>query len=185
MKKGKLIIISGPSGVGKGTIINELLKENKNLHYSISMTTRKKRENEIDNVNYYFVTPEEFKENIKNNKLIEYAEVYENLYYGTPKDKVEENLNNGKHVILEIDVEGMNNIKKYDENAISIFIAPPSLEELESRLRNRKTETEEKINERIKKAEYELEQKKYYDYIIINDDLEKAIKETKNIINTL
>lgn len=185
MKKGKLIIISGPSGVGKGTIINELLKENKNLHYSISMTTRKKRENEIDNINYYFVKPDEFKENIKNNKLIEYAEVYKDLFYGTPKEKVEENLNKGKHVILEIDVEGMQNIKKYDKNAISIFISPPSLEELENRLRNRKTETEDKINERVNKAKYELEQKKYYDYVIINDNLEKAIEETKNIINAL
>lgn len=181
MKKAKLIVISGPSGVGKGTIIKKLLKSEKHK-LAISMTTRPIREGEKHGVHYYFVTKNEFIENIKNNNFIEYAEVYKGIYYGTLKSEVERTLKNNINVILEIDIEGALNIKKIYKDAILIFIEPPSIEELEKRLRERKTEQEDKIIERINKAHYELKMKDKYDYIVINDNVEKATKEIENII---
>lgn len=181
MKKAKLIVISGPSGVGKGTIIKNLLKSEKHK-LAISMTTRPIREGEKHGVHYYFVTKNEFIENIKNNNFIEYAEVYKGIYYGTLKSEVERTLKNNINVILEIDIEGALNIKKIYKDAILIFIEPPSIEELEKRLRERKTEQEDKIIERINKAHYELKMKDKYDYIVINDNVEKATKEIENII---
>ena len=181
MKKAKLIVISGPSGVGKGTIIKKLLKSEKHK-LAISMTTRPIREGEKHGVHYYFVTKNEFIENIKNNNFIEYAEVYKGIYYGTLKSEVERTLKNNTNVILEIDIEGALNIKKIYKDAILIFIEPPSIEELEKRLRERKTEQEDKIIERINKAHYELKMKDKYDYIVINDNVEKATKEIENII---
>ena len=181
MKKAKLIVISGPSGVGKGTIIKNLLKSEKHK-LAISMTTRPIREGEKHGVHYYFVTKNEFIENIKNNNFIEYAEVYKGIYYGTLKSEVERTLKNNINVILEIDIEGALYIKKIYKDAILIFIEPPSIEELEKRLRERKTEQEDKIIERINKAHYELKMKDKYDYIVINDNVEKATKEIENII---
>lgn len=180
--KGKLFVISGPSGVGKTTIRNEILKTYKNFWYSISMTTRKKRENEQNKIDYYFVTKEEFIKNIKENNFFEYAEVYKNIFYGTPKNKVIEKLNQGTNVILEIDVEGALNIQNEYNEAILIFICPPDIQELKKRLLQRQTDDAKVIEERINKAEYEISFKNEYDYIIINNNLEIAIKEIKQII---
>lgn len=182
MQKGKLIIISGPSGSGKSTIREQIVKNNKNIWYSISMTTRKPRINEKNEIDYYFVTKEEFLKEIENNNFYEYAEVYKDIYYGTPKNKVKEMLNKGYDVILEIDVEGALQIKEQDKDAILIFIMPPSIEELKNRLENRKTDSKEKIKERLDKALYEISFKDKYDYIVLNDNIDKAVKELENII---
>lgn len=180
--KGKLIVISGPSGVGKSTIRSRLINEENNFWYSISMTTRKPRCGEIDGVDYYFVSKDCFLENIDNDNLLEYAEVYNDIFYGTPKDKVIEMLDKGINVVLEIDVEGAFIVKKNYPDCILIFIAPPSEDVLEHRLRSRNTDSEDKIIERIKKAKYELSFKEKYDYIVINDDVDKCLEELKDIV---
>lgn len=180
MKKGKFIIISGPSGVGKGTIYNVLLKE-LNAWYSVSMTTRGIREGEVDGVNYYFISKEEFKKRIEEGKLLEYN-IYNDNYYGTPKDKVLEKLEEGVNVFLEIDVNGARNIKNIFPDALLIYIAPPSIEELRDRLVGRGTEDLETIENRLKIASDELKQIDFYDYVVVNDNLDKAINEVRNII---
>lgn len=180
MKKGKFIVISGPSGVGKGTICNVLLKE-LNAWFSVSMTTRGIRDGEIDGVNYYFVNKEEFIKKIDEGKLLEYN-IYNDNYYGTPKDKVLEKMNEGKDVFLEIDVNGARNIKKIFPDALLIYIAPPSIEELRNRLINRGTEEIEVIEKRLRIAEDELKQINFYDYVVINDDIDKAINDVREII---
>ena len=184
MKKGLLIILSGPSGVGKGTIRKKIFKNKKlNLVYSISMTTRKPRKKEIPNVDYYFVSEDIFKENIKNDNFLEYCQFVGN-YYGTPKDKVEQWIDNGKNVLLEIEIKGANQVlsKVKGDNIVSIFLLPPSLEELEKRIRLRKSESEEVIKERLEKARREINKTEGYDYIVINDDLNRASKEISEII---
>lgn len=179
MKDPKLIVIAGPSGVGKGTIISGLLNEN--IILSISMTTRKKREGEIEGKHYYFVTKDEFREKIKNNEFVEYEEFFNN-FYGTPKGFIEKNIKEGKSVILEIETKGALNIMKKYKDGIFIFIMPPSIEELERRLASRGNENDEQIKMRIKKAKIEIEESKYFSHCIINDDLEQAIKEIKVIL---
>ena len=184
MKKGLLIILSGSSGVGKGTIRKKIFKNKKlNLVYSISMTTRKPRKKEIPNVDYYFVSEDIFKENIKNDNFLEYCQFVGN-YYGTPKDKVEQWIDNGKNVLLEIEINGANQVlsKVKGDNIVSIFLLPPSLEELEKRIRLRKSESEEVIKERLEKARREINKTEGYDYIVINDDLNRASKEISEII---
>ncbi len=180
--KGKLIILSGPSGVGKSTIRTELIKQLPNLWYSISATTRPKRDNEQNGIDYYFLTKEEFVKQIENNNFLEYEEVYKDTYYGTLKQTVFDKLNNNINVILEIDVNGALNIKKNLKEAILIFIEPPSFENLKTRLINRDTESEEKLKERLEKASYELSKKHHYDYIVTNDDLTTTISKVKEII---
>ena len=183
-KRGLLIIMSGPSGVGKGTIREELMKKDDlNLHYSVSMTTRGMRPGEINGREYYFVSREEFDQNIKNDNLLEWAEFVGNRY-GTPRDKVEQMRNDGKNVMLEIEVNGTAQVlnKVHDEGVISIFIAPPSLEELEKRLRGRGTESDEVIKSRVAKATQEFAFKDQYKYIVVNDDLSKAVDEVRQII---
>ncbi|WP_391591619.1 Guanylate kinase [[Mycoplasma] cavipharyngis] len=182
MKRGILFLISGPSGVGKHTLLVNLLKMPElNLHYSISMTTRKKRENEIDNKDYYFVTKAYFQEQIAQQKMLEYAQFFDN-FYGTPKSKVEEMLNLGKNVILEIEVIGAKQVMQLMPDCVSIFILPPSLEELYKRLVERKTESLAMIEKRIAKARDEIELKTMYQYNVINDDLANAEKEIIAII---
>ena len=180
MKKGKFIIISGPSGVGKGTICDVLLKE-LNAWFSVSMTTRGIREGEVDGVNYYFISKEEFKKRIDDGQLLEYN-IYNDNYYGTPKDKVLEKMEDGINVLLEIDVNGARNVKNIFPDALLIYIAPPSIEVLRERLINRGTEEIDVIENRLKIAEEELKQVDFYDYVIVNDDLDEAINRVKDII---
>lgn len=180
MKKGKFIIISGPSGVGKGTICNVLLKE-LNAWFSVSMTTRGIRDGEVEGINYYFITKDEFKKRIEDGQLLEYN-VYNYNYYGTPKDKVIEKLKEGVNVILEIDVNGARNIKNNFPDALLLYIAPPSIDILRERLIGRGTEDMQTIENRLKIAEEELKQVDFYDYVVVNDDLDEAINKVKNII---
>lgn len=184
-KKGLLLIMSGPSGVGKGTI-REMLMEDKslNLFYSVSMTTRNIRPGEVNGREYYFVTREEFMQNVASDNLLEWAEYVGNCY-GTPKDKVEAMRNEGKNVLLEIDVKGAANVFSKVPDVVSIFIAPPSIDELANRLRGRGTEKEEVIQNRVSQAAKELEFKDLYKYVVINDKLEDAVEEIRQIIKSL
>ena len=180
-----LIVISGPSGSGKGTIIKEVIKKISDLIYSVSYTTRPKREGEIEGKDYFFISEDEFERLIDEDFFIEWAKVYD-YYYGTSKEFVIENLRDGKDVILEIEIQGAKKIREiYDKkNAVFIFIAPPDFKELERRIMNRKRgETEEEIKKRMDFAKKEIEESKNYDYIIINDNINKAVKKIINIIN--
>lgn len=177
-KRGKLIIFSAPSGSGKSTIIQSLLGRDLNLSFSISATSRTPRGTERDGVEYYFITPEEFRQRIANDEFLEYEEVYAGKFYGTLKSEVERILASGRNVIFDVDVVGGLNIKKYyGDQALSLFIQPPSIEELEKRLKNRATDAPEVIASRIAKAEYELSFAPQFDRIIVNDILEKAQEE--------
>ena len=180
---GKLIIFSAPSGSGKSTIINFLLKQNLNLHFSISATSRAPRGTEKDGVEYYFLTPDEFRARIAAGDFLEYEEVYTDKYYGTLKSEVERRLMSGDNVIFDVDVVGGCNIKKfYGDRALSVFIQPPSIEDLRSRLEGRGTDAPEVIESRIAKAEFELSFADKFDVVIVNDELEKAKAETLKVI---
>lgn len=181
--KNKLYVISGSSGVGKGTVIKGFLEENPEFALSISYTTREKREGEEDGVNYFFVTKEEFLQGVKNDEFLEWAEFSDN-YYGTKKTFVEKCFNKGKDLILEIETQGALQIKKKMPEAVLIFIAPPSYDDLEFRLRNRNTESEEAIQKRLDFVKLELRNSEMYDYKIVNDELEDAIIELEKIIQT-
>lgn len=178
--EGKLFIFSAPSGSGKTTIVRKLLEKNLNLEFSISATSRPKRGNEIDGKDYYFLSADEFKAKIAKDEFIEWEEVYENRFYGTLKSEMERIWNKGKHVIFDVDVIGGINIKKkYPERALSIFIMPPSIEELEKRLILRSSDSQEDIETRINKATEELTYANQFDTIIINDVLEEAIQKAE------
>ena len=180
---GKLIIFSAPSGSGKSTIINFLLKQNLNLHFSISATSRTPRGTEKDGVEYYFLTPDEFRSRIAAGDFLEYEEVYTDKYYGTLKSEVERRLNNGDNVIFDVDVVGGCNIKKfYGDRALSVFIQPPCIADLRKRLEGRGTDTPEVIESRIAKAEYELSFADKFDIIVVNDKLEKAQDDALKVI---
>ena len=173
-KRGLLVVISGPSGVGKGTVLKELMKKKDlNLAYSVSMTTRKQRPGEVDGKNYYFVSREEFEKAVSNGELLEHAEFVGNCY-GTPLKGVEKLRDEGKNVILEIEVQGASQVKKKVPDAITIFIVPPSMKELEKRIRGRGTEPEEIIQERLGKAQKELQMTGQYKYVVCNDDADLA-----------
>ena len=180
MKKGKFIVISGPSGVGKGTICNKLINE-VNAWYSVSTTTREKRVGEEEGVNYFFITKKEFEKKIKEGVFLEYN-IYNNNYYGTSKETVLAKINEGVNVFSEIDVNGGKNIKKLFPDAILIYIAPPSMEELKKRLIERGTDSEEVINKRLEIAKEEAKEVGFYDYVIVNDDLDTATKKVKEVI---
>lgn len=184
MKKGLLIILSGPSGVGKGTVRRQIMKDNNfDMTYSVSMTTRLPRDKEVDGVDYYFVTREEFQKQIEENNFLEYAEFVGN-YYGTPKDKVEALRNQGKNVFLEIEIKGATQVlsKEKDEGVISFFLMPPSFDALEARIRKRKSESEEVIQERLEKGRKEMTMTQNYDYVINNDQVVRAAREITDII---
>ena len=181
--KGKLIIFSAPSGAGKTTIVRHLLEKNLNLGFSVSATSRAPRPNEIDGIDYHFLSVDEFKLKIENDEFLEWEEVYKNVYYGTLKSEVEEKRNCGQNVIFDVDVVGGLNIKKfYGNEALAVFVQPPSVEELRNRLKNRSTETEEKIQMRIEKAEHELSFAGRFDVIVINNELEQACNDALMII---
>lgn len=180
--KNNLFIISGVSGVGKNTILNELFKDQSlNLAYSVSMTTRPKRFHEVEGVNYFFADNTRFDEAIANGELLEWAEFCGNRY-GTPRKFVEDTIKTGKNVIVEIEVKGAMNMMKMYPEAITIFLLPPSLEELRNRLSARGTESDEIVEKRIEAANGELKFKDYYKHLVINDDLNKALVEIKKII---
>ncbi len=181
-ERGLLVVLSGPSGVGKGTVRKALFAmPEQNFVYSVSMTTRKQRPGEVDGVDYYFVSKEEFEARIKENKFLEYAEFVGN-YYGTPLDKVEEQLSLGKEVILEIEVEGALQVRDKVKDAVLIFLVPPSKEALYHRLHSRGTESEEVIAERIAKANREFKLAYKYDYIVVNDEVVNAADRIMAII---
>ena len=182
MNDKKLFVFSSPSGGGKSTIVRAVLDEYKCFILSVSATTRKPRENEIDGLHYYFVSREKFEAMIKNDELIEYEEIFGN-YYGTPKSEVEKVRNNNKCLIFDIDVKGALSIKKlYPGDSCLIFIAPPSIEELRKRLILRHSEEEKEIQKRLERANYELSFKDKFDYVVINDDLQKSIAQVKEIL---
>lgn len=182
--KGKLIVFSAPSGSGKSTIVNHLLsREELDLAFSISATSRAPRGEEKNGEHYYFMSADEFKSHIENDDFLEWEEVYQNNFYGTLKSEVERIWKMGKHVVFDIDVIGGLNIKKqFPEKTLSIFIMPPSVEELQKRLEKRSTETPEKIQMRVAKAEKELESASSFDVIITNDLLSDALKEAAHIV---
>lgn len=185
--KGRLIIFSAPSGSGKSTIVNWLMNEHPELkmYFSVSCTSRAPRGTEKNGVEYFFISPEEFREKIANDEFIEYEEVYEDRFYGTLKSQVEKQLNAGQNVVFDVDVKGGINIKKfYGKDALSIFIQPPSIEELRKRLVGRATDTPEAIETRLAKAEYELSFSNQFDTIIINDELSKAKEDAYSLISS-
>ena len=185
---GKAIIFSAPSGAGKTTIVKSLLANKLPLSFSISACSRQKRENEINGKDYHFLSIEDFKQKINEQAFIEWEEVYENNYYGTLKSEIERIWNDKKHVVFDVDVVGGLNLKKhFGNNALAIFIQPPSMDVLIERLRNRATESEASLNKRIEKAKYEMTYSPYFDSIIINDQLEETIevaeKKVKDFLN--
>ena len=183
--KGKMLIVSAPSGSGKSTIVQWLMKEHPelNLFFSISCTSRAPRGTEQNGVEYFFLTPDEFKQRIENDEFLEYEEVYHDRFYGTLKQQVENQREEGQNVVFDVDVKGGINIKKYyGDKALSLFIQPPSVEELRRRLEGRATDTAEAISERLAKAEYEMTFAPQFDHIIVNDDLEQAKQETLQIV---
>ena len=183
--RGKLIIFSAPSGTGKSTIINWLMKEHEELHlaFSISCTSRAPRGTEQNGVEYFFISPEEFKMRIEDDEFLEYEEVYTDRYYGTLKSQVERQLEAGQNVVFDVDVKGGVNIKKhYGDEAMSIFIQPPSIDELRRRLEHRATDAPEVIDQRIARAEFELTFADKFDKIVVNDDLEQAKADALKLV---
>lgn len=179
----KLIIVAAPSGAGKTTIVNHLLKVFDSLAFSVSATTRKKRVHEVDGVNYYFISPELFKEKVKNGAFVEWQEVYDNQYYGTLHSEIERLWKEGKNIIFDIDVKGALNIKKqYPEEALSIFVKPPSKEVLINRLKNRNTESEASLRKRIARVKEELTFEDKFEKVVLNDKLEDAFAQAEKIV---
>ena len=181
-RKGLLLVISGPAGVGKGTINLSLISRNSDIRMSVSATTRQPRPGEIDGVHYFFKTEEEFQKMIESGAFLEYMRVFNTHYYGTPKSFVEQELSEGRSVILEIDVQGAMRVKAAYPDAVLIFIAPPSMSELKSRLIHRGTESSEAIDRRFETAYQEMKYIDRYDYVVVNDILDLAIARTEDII---
>lgn len=179
---GILMVLSGPAGSGKDTVLGELYKQIPEMKQSVSMTTRLPRDGEIDGVDYYFVSKENFETAIKDGKMLEYAQ-YGSNFYGTPKEPVDRMLNEGKIVVLKIEVQGAENIRKIYPDLVTVFITPPNMSVLESRLRRRGTESEEDIRHRLEIAADELLRIEEYNYIVINDELENAVNDVKTIIS--
>lgn len=181
MRKGLLIVISGPSGVGKGTVCKQLLRNNSNINLSVSATTRNAREGEIDKVSYFFMDRERFENMVKNEEFLEYAYVHGN-YYGTPKRNVLEKIEEGKDVLLEIDIQGALKVKEIYPDGVFIFILPPTMEELKNRIIKRGTETKDAIEKRFMAAYKEIEYVFKYDYAVFNDEIDSAVERIEAII---
>ena len=182
MERGMLIVLSGPSGTGKGTVCKALLNKHRDISLSISATTREPRTGEIHGKHYFFTKREEFEDRIGKGEFLEYANVFSN-YYGTPKSFVDEMLASGKDVLLEIDVQGALKVKENSPEGVFIFLIPPSMAELEKRIRSRGTETEEKIRERLGKAGAEMDLMDRYDYVIINDKVDNVVAKIESIMD--
>mgnify|MGYP001359414194 CR=1 FL=1 len=180
---GKCVIFSAPSGAGKTTIVKRLLAEKLDLEFSISATTREKRGDEVHGKDYYFLSPENFQERVEKGDFVEWEEVYQGQSYGTLQEEINRIWDSGKHVIFDVDVVGGLNLKKYfGEKALSIFVMPPSIQALEERLNSRATESQEKIRKRMAKAKSELITADQFDYVILNDELEKAVQAAKFVV---
>ena len=182
-RKGLLLVVSGPSGAGKGTICKSILEQNDHIKLSVSATTRKPRTGEVHGVNYFFIDKEEFKKMIEQGEFLEYAQIYDN-FYGTPKAAIMETLEKGQDVILEIEMQGARQVKEVYPEGIFVFVLPPSLEELKNRIVGRGTETAEEIEKRFSCAFEEIKQIEDYDYFIVNKDVEKSVKELEAIISS-
>lgn len=182
-EKGILFVLSGPSGVGKGTVRKALFEKDTALHYSISMTTRNMREGEQEGIDYFYRSKEEFEQMIKDNQLLEHAQ-YVGNYYGTPRQYVEETLLKGKDVFLEIEVQGALQVKENFPEGVFIFLSPPSLEELKNRIINRGTETEALVMNRLKAAQDEIELMDAYDYVVVNDQVDHAVEKVQSIVKS-
>ncbi|MGM8364191.1 guanylate kinase [Virgibacillus sp. W0181] len=182
-EKGILFVLSGPSGVGKGTVRQKLFEQDTNLKYSISMTTRQKRPGEVDGVDYFYKTETEFKNLIKQNQLLEYAQ-YVNNYYGTPRSYVEQQLAQGNDVFLEIEVQGALQVKDNFPDGVYIFLFPPSLDELKNRIINRGTESNTLVLNRLKEAKKEIDMMSAYDYVVVNDQVDRAVTKVQSIIQS-
>jgi len=184
MKEGKVIIFSAPSGAGKTTIVRHLLSKHPDFAFSVSATSRKPRGKEVDGVDYFFMTADEFKVKLSNGEFLEWQEVYSDNFYGSLKSEVDRILKSGKNILFDVDVVGGSNIKKhYGDRALAIFIQPPSITELEKRLLARSTDDNEVIRKRVEKAERELTFAPLFDYIIVNDTLEHALYEAEERVN--
>ena len=181
-KKGRLFIISAPSGTGKSTVINYMISKHENLVLSVSATTRAPRAGEVNGVAYYFVTREDFTAMVERGEFLEHAE-YIGEFYGTPKQPIYECIDSGKDILLEIEVQGARQVMEKERDAVSIFIVPPDMDELERRLRGRGTDTEEKLAARLVRAAREMEEKDRYSHIVVNDTVERAAKEIMAIID--
>ena len=181
--RGLLVVLSGPSGSGKGTVLKQSMRSNPNIEVSVSVTTRAPREGEIDGVNYYFLTPEAFQNLLAEDGLLEWAEFCGN-FYGTPREKIEQRLNEGKDVVLEIEVQGAMKVRAAFPDAVLIFNLPPSLEELKNRLTGRQTEPPEVVEKRLNTAVWELSQAENYDYVIVNDNVEDAANAFLSILSS-
>ena len=179
--RGLLIVVSGASGTGKGTVCKKLLSELPNVHYSISATTRQPRQGEVDGREYYFISEDEFKRWIADGKFLEYAEVYGN-FYGTPLTKIEERLNRGEDVLLEIDVQGALNVKRKCPDGVYIFLLPPSLDELKCRIEGRGSETPDSLKRRLQAAVAEIQIGREYDYAVVNDTVDEAVAQIEAIL---
>jgi guanylate kinase len=184
MQTGKLIIIAAPSGAGKTTVVKHILQQFPQLSFSVSATTRAMRQGETDAQDYYFLSEQEFKNRIANDEFVEWEMVYVGKYYGTLKSELQRVWNNNQHIIFDVDVEGGLHIKnKYPNNSLSVFINPPSLEVLKTRLTDRNTESAESLNERISKAEHELSFASQFDVVLTNDDLQQTLAKAEQLIN--
>lgn len=182
--EGKAVIFSAPSGAGKTTIVQHLLKCNLNLAFSVSACSRKQRQNEVNEKDYYFLSLEDFKTRIANNEFLEWEEVYTDNFYGTLKSEIDRIWSLGKHVIFDVDVVGGLNLKKhFGTKALSVFVMPPNIQSLEERLKGRSTETPESIARRMGKAEQEMEFSDKFDYILLNDNMEKALIEAEKVVS--
>ena len=183
MSKGKLIVISGASGVGKGTVLGKMMEKRKDLSFSVSATTRDPRPNELDGIHYYFINKERFEDMIARGEFLEY-DAHNKNYYGTPRAQAEEKMEKG-HVLLDIEPKGARQVKDAAAEAVLIFIMPPSVEELERRLRGRGDTPEDQILIRMDRANWEMDQRSWYDYVVINDDADRCADEILNIISNL
>ncbi|WP_027340741.1 guanylate kinase [Halonatronum saccharophilum] len=179
--KGNLIVLSGPSAVGKGTVLRSLLQDYNDISYSVSATTRKPREGEVDGIDYFFMSKDKFKNLVDDGEFIEWAKVHNN-YYGTPKNYVKETLAKGKDVILEIDIQGAKQVRDNFSGGVFVFLAPPSLEDLKDRITKRGTESDSVIDLRMENATKELEEAKNYDYLIVNDEVDRAVDKLRSVI---